>query len=317
MRLRRARSTRLHSAHRLAGEKLESGVSLSEACASGLLMLSVADHLRPGTVDWARVQVPAPHKWQRVANCAEALATFNVLGFKDAASVVKPADLALGAVALRARALLWLLMRQAMLRLAGTARGGGSELLAWANRKVAETAAAGGGQPIVVGEGGAGGSGGGSSGSGGRGGGNALRITRFDDPKLHNGFYLLSLLRAIAPAAVEARAVHLGATTAHAEANAKLLVPSAQALLAAAPLGTGLRRASVGGALGGTVFATWEDVVECRPKMLLCLLAALKCEDERRAAEADRAAQHAAMRHGSRAVIGRSTDSLSGGVSPR
>ena len=34
-------------------------------------------------------------------------------------------------------------------------------------------------------------------------------------------------------------------------------------------------------------------------------------------AEADRVPQHAAMRHGSRAVIGRSTDSLSGGVSPR
>ena len=35
--------------------------------------------------------------------------------------------------------------------------------------------------------------------------GGALRITRFDDPKLHTGFYLLRLLRVIAPAAVDPR----------------------------------------------------------------------------------------------------------------
>ena len=244
------------------------GVSLSEACTSGLLLLAVADHLNPGAVEWGRTHAAAPHVWQRAANCAEALAVFGALGFRDAASVVKPADLALGAAAPRARALLWLLMRQEMLNLAGTARGGGSALIGWANRRVGEADAGGGG--------------------GGGGGGGALRITRFDDPKLHTGFYLLRLLRVVAPAAVDATEIRFGATLAEAEANAKLLVPSAQALLAGnAKL---QRRASLGGSGGGAVFASWEDVVECRPKMLLCLLASLKCEDERRVAAANRKA---------------------------
>ena len=79
----------------------------------------MADHLHPGAVEWETTHAATPRLWQRAANCAEALAVFSALGFRDAASVVKPADLALGAAAPRARALLWLLMRQEMLQLAG------------------------------------------------------------------------------------------------------------------------------------------------------------------------------------------------------
>ena len=84
-----------------------------------------------------------------------------------------------------------------MLRRAGCAHGGGAELLAWANSKAA-----------------------GSSG---------IRIARFDDPRLHNGVFLLHVLRAVAPEALDPKAFHLGSTQEHAHANAELCVRAARA----------------------------------------------------------------------------------------
>ena len=77
------------------------------------------------------------------------------LGFRDAVSVVRPGELAASLVPARAGGLLWLLMRQALLRRAGCAHGGGAELLAWANARAA--------------------------------GVSGIRIARFDDTRLHNG----------------------------------------------------------------------------------------------------------------------------------
>ena len=134
--------------------------SLSEVCATALPYLAVADYLQPKTVAWPHVHAaPCALVWQRAANCALAMRVLEQRGFRDAVSVVKPGELAVDIVPARARGLLWLLMRQVMLRMAGCAHGGGAELLAWANSKAA-----------------------GSSG---------IKIARFDDPRLHNGVFLL------------------------------------------------------------------------------------------------------------------------------
>ena len=53
----------------------ESGaLSLSEACATALPYLAVADYLQPRTVAWEQIHpAPCAKVWQRAANCAHAL----------------------------------------------------------------------------------------------------------------------------------------------------------------------------------------------------------------------------------------------------
>ena len=90
--------------------------ALGELLATGLPFLAVADWMQPGTVDWAAVHSEAHARQlseeERGDNCAAALEAMKALGFKDAASIIKPSDLAAGKVKSRARGLLWLLMRQ-------------------------------------------------------------------------------------------------------------------------------------------------------------------------------------------------------------
>jgi len=62
------------------------------------------------------VHSPCASEAERGDNCAAALEAMKALGFKDAASIIKPSDLAAGKVKSRARGLLWLLMRQVMIR---------------------------------------------------------------------------------------------------------------------------------------------------------------------------------------------------------
>lgn len=89
--------------------------SLSEACATALPYLAVADYLQPRTVAWEQIHpAPCAKVWQRAANCAQAVKVLEQRGFRDAVSVVRPGELAINVVPARARGLLWLLMRQAI-----------------------------------------------------------------------------------------------------------------------------------------------------------------------------------------------------------
>ena len=166
--------------------------SLGELCATGLPFLTVADWLKPGTVRWAEVRWPCESEADHEANCAAALGVMKEVGFKDAASIIKPADLAAGRVLARARGLLWLLMRQERLDAAGITVGGQQKLLSWANAKQEECAAPlpaelllAQGRASVVG------------------GAPQLRIARFDDPRLQSGYFVLRLLGAIRPDLLE------------------------------------------------------------------------------------------------------------------
>ena len=71
-----------------------------------------------------------------------------------------------------------------------------------------------------------------------------------------SGVYVLPLIKAVAPRSVDMSQVTAGVTVDEKKLNARLAVSCA-------------RRA------GCMVFALWEDIAECKPKMLLVLFATL------------------------------------------
>eukprot|EP00964_Phaeocystis_antarctica_P106553 scaffold71413_cov45-Phaeocystis_antarctica.AAC.2 len=158
-------------------------------------------------------------------------------------------------------------MRQERLDAAGVLRGGQQRLLYWANARTAECRV-----PLpaalVLKQG---------RGSVVPGGASPLKIARFDDPRLKSGLFLLRLLSALQPDIVELTDEQAmpsdDKAEEQAEANAREVIQSTHALL----------EPTFGGG-GGFPFAEWDDLTECRPRLVLCLLAALKTEDDRRAA---------------------------------
>ena len=81
-------------------------------------------------------------------------------------------------------------------------------------------------------------------------------VAKLSEASLSSGVYVLNLLKAIAPRSVDMSQVTAGSTPAQKKLNARLAVSCA-------------RRA------GCMVFALWEDITECKPKMLLVLFATL------------------------------------------
>ena len=81
-------------------------------------------------------------------------------------------------------------------------------------------------------------------------------ISKLSDAALGSGLYVLHLLKAVKPRAVDMSQVTPGVTAEERKLNARLAVSCA-------------RKA------GCMVFLLWEDITECKPKMLLVLLATL------------------------------------------
>merc|ERR1711967_130690 len=81
-------------------------------------------------------------------------------------------------------------------------------------------------------------------------------ITKLSDAALSSGVFVLTLLKAVAPRSVDVSQVTEGKTAEEKKLNARLAISCA-------------RKA------GCMVFLLWEDIVECKPKMLLVLLASL------------------------------------------
>ena len=81
-------------------------------------------------------------------------------------------------------------------------------------------------------------------------------LVKLSEPSLASGVYVLHLIKAVAPRSVDLSQVTAGVTADEKKLNARLAVSCA-------------RRA------GCMVFALWEDIAECKPKMLLVLFATL------------------------------------------
>jgi len=93
-------------------------------------------------------------------------------------------------------------------------------------------------------------------------------VQKLSDATLASGVYILTLIKAVAPRAVDLQQVTPGMTAEEKKLNARLAVSCA-------------RRA------GCMIFALWEDIVECKPKMLLVLFATLMQLDIKNKSEAE------------------------------
>jgi len=206
----------------------------------GLLVLQVMDAVRPGVVDWSRVNLAPKHVYSKVANANYAVA-LGTKAFGFSLVGIAGADITAGNVKL-ILALTWQLMRHHVItflsRLSASTSatasttGGGmlseADLVTWANGRVAPSGVA--------------------------------PIDSLHDGSLSSGVFLLQLLRAIEPRAVDAAQVREGATADDKVLNAKYAISCARRL-------------------GCMVFLLHEDIVEVKPKMLLVLVATLMSYD--------------------------------------
>ena len=103
----------------------------------------------------------------------------------------------------------------------------------------------------------------------------AAPITKLSDGSIASGIYILKLIKAIAPRAVSDEQITAGKTPEERKLNARLAVSCA-------------RKA------GCMVFLLWEDITDCKPKMLLILFATLMQLDLAEQKKAEDAAEAAA-----------------------
>jgi len=197
----------------------------------GLLLLNIMDQVKPGVVDWTKANLKPKNVYHKVANCNYAVS----LG-KDKAKFgmslvgISGKDIADGNIKL-VLALTWQLMRYHVIRFLSGLNGKGGSLLseadvvAWANSLVAD-------KPGVE------------------------PIGSLKDGSIASGVFLLALISAIEPRAVDAAQITAGATPEDKVLNAKYAISCARKV-------------------GCMVFLLHEDIVECKPKMLLVFVATL------------------------------------------
>ena len=240
--------------------------SLFDDCRTGLPFLRVLDHLcgalaaeraaaaeaahgsvPPPTprVCWERVHLRPRSVYERIENCAHMLDVAAQMGLKVVSIGGKA--IAEGSPKLTL-AIAWQLMREDTTRFLRTLAMDERDILCWANYRVrtgASTAASGGAPSSSADC------------------SEVLQVRRFADPALTSGVFMLQLLTAVGAECVNATAVLPGATPDECEANARYAISCAHKM-------------------GCRVFCAWEDLVQLRPKMVMCMLASVMVEDTRR-----------------------------------
>jgi len=209
----------------------------------GILLLHIMDQIKPQTVDWTKVQLKPKNVHHKVANCNYAV----TLG-KDKAKFglslvgIGGKDITDGNMKL-ILALTWQLMRYHVIKflsnLSNDNKGGGNmlseaDVVAWANRSV---------EPAGI-----------------------APISSLKDGSMSSGVFLLHLIRAIEPRAVDPAVITEGKTPEDKVLNAKYAISCARKV-------------------GCMVFLLHEDIVECKPKMLLTFVATLMASSVNKAAK--------------------------------
>ncbi|KAK1946890.1 Fimbrin-2 [Phytophthora citrophthora] len=202
----------------------------------GMKLLKVLDKIQKGIVAWNKVNMVAPNKFKQVENCNYCV----VLGKQLKFSLVNVggADIFEGAKKM-ILSIVWQSMRYQQLKILSELAAGRGEItdkdiIGWANSKVLQN---------------------------GRAKGN---IVSFRDPTLSDGLYLLDLVHAVEPRAVNWEMVSQDKTEDAKTSNAKYAISCAQKI-------------------GATVFLTYEDIVEVKPKMMMTFVASLMLVDHQRA----------------------------------
>jgi len=200
----------------------------------GLLLLHVMNQIKPGCVDWSKVMLKPRNVYHKVANCNYAVnlgkdrKQFGLSLVGIAGKDISDGNLKL------TLALTWQLMRfhviQFLSNLSGMSKGGEllteADVVEWANDLVTSSSPG-------VGE-----------------------IKSLKDGSLGSGVFLLELIKAIEPRAVDSEQVTPGSTPKEKELNAKYAISCARKL-------------------GCMVFLLHDDIVEVKPKMLLVMVATL------------------------------------------
>jgi len=205
--------------------------SLFDDLRDGNLILQTMDLVRPGVVSWAKVNKACRTVFQRTENQNYSVSLgkeplkFSLVGVQGKDLVDGNRKLTL--------ALIWQLMRCHLVTFLETLRaasGSGApitdaEIVSWANEQVAT-----------------------------QGSGRAIRD--FGDKSLGDSLYLIDLLAAVEPRAVNRELVTPGVSEEERKMNARYAVSCARKV-------------------GCSLFLLWEDIVEVRPKMILCFVAAV------------------------------------------
>lgn len=202
----------------------------------GINLLKVFEKIEKGIVAWQKVNLIAPNKFKQVENCNYCV----VLGKQLKFSLVNigGADIFEGNKKL-ILSVIWQSMRYQQLKLLSelAANGDGitdADIIRWANAKVAQS-----GKPGTA------------------------QIVAFRDLSLADGTYLLSLIHAVEPRAVNWEMMTPGHSDEDKASNAKYAISCAQKI-------------------GATVFLTYEDIVEVKPKMMMTFVASLMSVDMHR-----------------------------------
>jgi plastin-1 len=200
----------------------------------GLNILRVFDKIEKGIVSWQKVNLIAPNKFKQVENCNYCV----VLGKQLKFSLVNigGADIYEGAKKM-ILSIIWQSMRFQQLKLLSSlAKGGQGEItdrdiIDWANGKVRQQ------------------------------GRIQSQIVAFRDQSLADALYLLDLVHAVEPRAVNWDLIARDARSDEDKAsNAKYAISCAQKI-------------------GAAVFLTYEDIVEVKPKMIMTFVASLMSVD--------------------------------------
>ncbi|CAM9157581.1 unnamed protein product [Ectocarpus fasciculatus] len=208
---------------------------LFSGLADGVGILKIEDRVSPGSVNWKRVNLEPKSKFKCVENCNYAVDVgkcpalgFSLVGIGGIDIVDKKKKLVL--------AIIWQAMRKYTLQvLKDLAKHEGitdvteNHIVDWANRKVASS-------------------------------GKTTSMRSFRDSELKTGRFMLDLVAAIEPRAVNWDLVTSGATPEEALSNSKYSI-------------------SIARKIGACVFLTPEDITEVKSKMLMTYVASLWATD--------------------------------------
>jgi len=200
--------------------------NLYEDLKNGVVLLLLFEKVQPGILDQKRVNWNPPNTYKKLENDNYAIElgkqlNFSLVGIqgKDILDANKTLTLSV----------LWQLMRFNILNILNTLGGGKKisdpEIIAWANETV-------------------------------KGAGKNLKISSFHDPSLKDGIFLLELINAVRPEAIDVSLFENGNDEKAHLLNAKLAISSARKI-------------------GAVVFALPEDITEVKNKMIMTLVASL------------------------------------------
>jgi len=203
---------------------------LREDIRDGVSLLQLIECQRPGLVDKKRATLKRSklNKFKKVENCNYAVDLLtkelgiNLPGIGGIDIVdAKPNVM---------ESIMWQLMRMSVIKLLKDLGGGkepkDSEIVSWANKTVAAAEKS------------------------------TRKITGFRDKKIADGRFLLDLLAAIEPRAINEDLVTEGSSDEEIKQNNRYVI-------------------SVARKIGASVFLTWEDIAEVKPKMVMQLVASI------------------------------------------